>query len=95
MKIELVRINESNKAVLRQLMELYLYDFSEFDHEDVNEHGVYGYRYLDHYWTEAGRHPFFIQVDDQLAGFVLIRRLTPPDETPVIMAISEFFVMRK
>ena len=35
-------------------MELYRYDFSEFDGADVGSHGEYGYRYLDHYWAEPG-----------------------------------------
>ncbi len=80
------------KAVLRRLLELYLHDFSEFDGADVNEHGEFGYRYLDHYWAEGeagGRHPFFIRVDGRLAGFALVRRIGER------WSMAEFFVMRK
>ena len=40
---------------------------------DVNDDGAYGYRYLDHYWTEEGRYAYFIKVSGKLAGFVMIR----------------------
>ena len=95
MKIDLVEVQESEKSVLRQLIELYSYDFSEFDGADVSEHGFYGYTYLDHYWTEDARHPFFIRVDGKLAGFVLISDYAYVLETGQARSVSEFFVMRK
>lgn len=84
----------SDKSLLRRLMELYLYDFSEFTEEDVNEHGLYGYEYLDHYWTQTERHPFLIYVDDQTAGFALVRTLRL-ETGEVIHSVAEFFIMRK
>ena len=57
-------------------MELYLYDFSEFDGADVDAQARYGYPYLDRYWEEAGRSPFLIRVDGVLAGFVLVFEYT-------------------
>ena len=71
MKVELVEIQETEKSVLRHLMELYAYDFSEYDNADVNQHGLYGYTYFDYYWTENTRNPFFIKVDGKLAGFCI------------------------
>ena len=65
-------VEEREKSVLRQLLELYQYDFSMFDNADVNAHGYYGYRYLDHYWTESDRQAYFIVSDGKLAGFVLV-----------------------
>ncbi|MCK5132023.1 MAG: GNAT family N-acetyltransferase [Candidatus Sabulitectum sp.] len=95
MNVLLKKVPFEDKQVLMNLLELYQYDFSEFDKGDVNSHGLYGYRYLDHYWTESGRHPFFIMVEDKLAGFVLVNDfcyLCKPGEA---RAISEFFVMKK
>lgn len=54
-----------NKDVLRRLLELYLYDFSEFDGRDLGPHVTYGYPYRDHYWTEPDRFPFFIRGGDR------------------------------
>ncbi len=74
-------------------MELYLYDFSEFDGADLDEEACYGYPYLDRYWSEPGRSPFLIRVDGILAGFVLVFEHTFLD-TPGHM-IAEFFILRK
>jgi predicted acetyltransferase len=95
MKFELIKVPESDKSVLRQLIELYSYDFSEYDGNDVDDHGFYGYTYLDYYWTEESRHPFFIKVDGKLAGFVLVSGymyVLPMGEGK---SVSEFFVMHK
>lgn len=95
MKVELIEVKESEKSVLRQLMELYAYDFSQFDSADVNEHGLYGYTYFDHYWTEETRYPFFIRVDGMLAGFVLVNQYCYVAKDAGTRSIAEFFVMRK
>lgn len=92
--VRLVPAEKGDKAVLRQLLELYLYDFSEYTGEDVDRHGRYSYDYLDPYWTEEQRQPFFLCVGDQLAGFVLVRSQQGPDGQPV-HHVAEFFVMRK
>src|SRR5579875_1079028 len=88
MEFNLVVATEDDRPVLRRLVELYRYDFSEFDQADVGPHGEYGYSYLDHYWTEAYRAPFLFRVDGCWAGFALVRTESPFD-------MSEFFVMRK
>lgn len=93
MKIELVKVPMNQKMVLRHLVELYQYDFSEFDSADVNEHGVYDYMFLDHYWTEPDRIPFFVKVNEKYAGFVLLRILKNQERE--YYSIAEFFIMRK
>jgi len=95
MVVLLKKVSIENKNVLKNLLELYLYDFSQFDKCDVNSHGLYGYKYLDHYWTEPGRHPYFITVNDNLAGFAMVNDhcyLCKPGEA---RSVSEFFVMKK
>lgn len=93
MKIELTLAGLEEKALLERLMELYLYDFTEFDQADVDGQARYGYPYLDRYWEEPGRSPFLIRVDGVLAGFVLVFEYSLLS-TPGHM-IAEFFVMRK
>ncbi|BBI34302.1 hypothetical protein KCTCHS21_37010 [Cohnella abietis] len=51
--------------------------------------------YLDHYFTEEGRHPFFIRVDGMLAGFALIREIGTNENNDIIYSLAEFFVMKK
>lgn len=94
MNIELVPVEVSQKEVLRNLLEKYDYEFSQYDQRDVNDLGLYGYDYLDHYWTEEGRWAFFIKVDAKLAGFAMINTYREiPAETD--HTVAEFFVMHK
>ena len=94
MDIEIQRASISDKSVLRNLMEFCQHDYSEYDSVDVDEHGLFGYKYLDNYWTESERYPFLIRVSDKLAGFVLVRTVDSREKC-VTHAIVEFFVMRK
>ena len=87
-EVEVVAAAVADKSVLRNLLELYLHDFSEMTASDVDEHGLFGYGHLDGYWTEPGRHPFLIRADGRLAGFALVRSGVPHD-------MAEFFVLRK
>ena len=93
--VTIERIPVEHKSVLRQLMELYDYDFSEYAQTDVNKHGYYGYGRVDHYWTAESRLPYFIKVEGKHAGFVLVGHYVPEGATSPIWAINEFFIMRK
>ena len=88
LNVEVVEATIGDKAVLSRLLELYQHDFSEFEPADVDERGLYGYRYLDDYWTEPARHPFLFRADGKWAGFALVRAGAPHD-------MAEFFVMRR
>ena len=94
--ITLEPVTYERKSTLRNLLELFLYDLSEYEDEetDVNECGLYEYEYLDHYWTEPGRYAYFIRVRGRLGGFALIRQVRSEDGTFHI-AMEEFFVMRR
>lgn len=83
----------ADTSILRRLMQLYQYDFSEIEETDLDEHGVFAYRYLDHYWTEPGRHPFLVRADGQLAGFALVNAHTYLDDTD--QSLAEFFILRR
>ena len=95
MEVKIESILLEQKSVLIQMMELYNYDFSVYSNDDVNEHGYYGYPYLDHYWTEDTRFPYFIRVDGRLAGFVLFRSCCEYHRMANPHSIAEFFVMKK
>lgn len=95
MDVEIVPVSPEQRPVLKQIIELYNYDFSEYDNEDVSEYGFFGNRYLDHYWTENDRHSFFIKVDGKIAGFVLVDSTCCCVTGNGAHSIAEFFVMRK
>jgi predicted acetyltransferase len=81
--------------LLDNLMNLYLYDFSEFTGDDPSPDGRFHDDFLPLYWKEPGRFPFLIQVGGQPAGFVLVRDTRAPGEKQVTHHIAEFFIMRR
>jgi len=73
-----------------------MYELSPYlDTIEINEFGLFGYRYLDHYWTEQERHPFFIYAAGKLAGFVFVREFERLVGGEIKWLISEFFILRK
>jgi predicted acetyltransferase len=93
MTSELVSASINDKSVLGKLLELYLYDFSEFDGADVNEHGLFGYSRLDYYWNEKDRFPYIFMTDQKYSGFALIRSEIVNNDN--IFSVAEYFIMKK
>ena len=54
--LQIIEASIDDVSVLRNLLQLYVYDFSEIEGYDLNEHGLYKYRYLDNYWSEEDRY---------------------------------------
>jgi predicted acetyltransferase len=94
MNISIELVSKDEKEILKNLLEKYNYEFSQYEDTDVNNLGLYGYKYLDHYWTEENRFAFFIKVNDKLAGFIMIN-----DHGDIKIetkySMGEFFVMYK
>lgn len=93
--LQIIPASASQQELLRNLVNLYLYDFSAYTGEDANEKGRFEYGYLPYYWTEPERSPFLILVDGKPAGFVLVRDTREGDGGQIIHHMAEFFVMRK
>jgi|ETNmetMinimDraft_35_1059890.scaffolds.fasta_scaffold31749_3 predicted acetyltransferase len=84
-------IPKNQKSLLRNLMQAYRHDLSQFDGEDPDEMGPFGVgNYFDVYWEEPCRHPFKITVRGTVAGFALVRELGAGS-----YSISEFFILRR
>ena len=94
MNISIEPVRKDEKEILRNLLEKYDYEFSQYNDLDVNDLGLYGYDYLDNYWTEENRFPFFIRADNKLAGFVMVNDY-PEVNLGTKYSMSEFFVMYK
>ncbi|WP_274650109.1 GNAT family N-acetyltransferase [Paenibacillus humicola] len=92
---ELIRASHEYKEVIRNLMQFYVYDFSEFEPCDVEADGLFGpYPYLEDYWKEESlRYPYVIKQNDKYAGFVLVRLIESGERRYFSMA--EFFMMKK
>jgi predicted acetyltransferase len=94
MNISIELVLKDEKEILRNLLEKYRYEFSQYEDTDVNNMGLYGYDYLDHYWTENNRFPYFVKINNTLAGFIMVNDYQEVKiETNYTM--SEFFIMYK
>ena len=76
--VVLKRVPIEEKPLLWKLLQEYL-NLEPFRgaHHFKDEEGNWKYPYFDGYWTKETRHPFFIYYQDELAGFVMVRELTP------------------
>ena len=101
---ESIPATREHRSVFRNLMHLYLYDFSEYIDEDANDDGFFEDEHLDKYWVEPTRYPFLLKVGGKWAGFVLVREIDPAwlkklglegQGGEKTYSIAEFFVMRK
>lgn len=93
--MEIVLVLREEKEVLKNLIEKYLYEFSQWEKTDVDEEGCYGYEYLDCYFNEENRFPYFIKVNGKLAGFVMVSDYPEVPEYKTDFCLSEFFIMHK
>ncbi len=93
MEIDLANAALEEKSLIQNMMQLYQYDFSEFEASDLDEHGLFHYKYLDHYWVEKDRTPLIVRLAGCLAGFVLVNKHSYT--TQERYCIAEFFIMRK
>ena len=93
--VELKQAQLEDREILSNLLEKYNYEFSQYDDWDVNKLGLYGYQSLDYYWTQKNRWAYFIEVDDKLAGFIMVNDYSVSKDRKTDFTISEFFVMYK
>ncbi|KZK06948.1 hypothetical protein AB996_0977 [Lactococcus cremoris] len=94
MKISIEIIKYEEKEILRNLLEKYFYEFSQYVADEMNDLGLFGYKYLDEYWYDETCFPFFIKADGKLAGFALINNISEA-EAKTDYTMSEFFVIYK
>jgi len=95
MNIKLKQVLLDDREILKNLLEKYEYEFSQYDNKDVNKLGLYGYQYLDYYWTEENRWAYFIEADGELAGFVMVNDYPEVADRKTDFVIAEFFIMYK
>jgi predicted acetyltransferase len=92
--VELIPASIEQKPILANLLELYTYDFTELKVFNLGGDGRFGYPDLPLYWTEPGRHPFLVKVDDYWGGFALVRKGSQVSGDEDVWDMIEFFVLR-
>jgi predicted acetyltransferase len=82
MNITIELIDISQKEILRDLLKDYLIE--------IHQGGDGNFPWLDSYWQNPNRYPYFIKADDQIAGFALVNQhsLIQPNSKN----LSEFYI---
>ena len=94
MSDNLVKATHQHQIIIQNLMQFYMYDFSEFVDLDVDENGLFAaYKNLNSYWNDANKFPYIIQKEERQIGFVLVRLIE--EDKRNYFSIAEFFVMKK
>src|SRR3954471_17134264 len=93
MNFELIYAIQEYKEVIKNLMQFYMYDFSEYVDCDVEEDGLFkAYPNLEDYWKEDNKFPYLIKKDKKHIGFVLVKTIESEKDH---FSIAEFFIMKK
>ncbi|MDD3335426.1 MAG: GNAT family N-acetyltransferase [Eubacteriales bacterium] len=95
MEVTIRQVKLEEREILANLLEKYSYEFSQYNKLDVNSLGLYGYPYLDYYWTESKRWAYFVEVNGKLAGFIMVNDYPEVPEEKTDYCISEFFILSK
>ena len=95
MNFEIFQAKEEHRLSIKNLMQFYVYDFSEFIDLDVGADGLFEpYRDLEEYWKDPNsRFPYLIKKEGKYIGFVLVRFMNSAARKYFSMA--EFFIMKK
>ena len=88
-KLELV--NYESKPIMRKLLNEYLLELSQYDPDiQFDKAGTPIYNWFDNYWTDYGRYPFFLIIDNNIAGIAMIRH---HDDQTYDYSVAEFYVV--
>jgi len=88
------KIVSGQKQTLENLYSYYVYDFSKILPISPQADGRFTFdsKSLEHYWLKPDHHPYFIDCNNELAGFALIRHF--PAHEPV-WDVDQFFILNK
>ncbi|MEO6301598.1 MAG: GNAT family N-acetyltransferase [Bacteroidia bacterium] len=91
----LLKASEEHKIVIQNLMQYYIYDFSEYIKYDVEDNGLFApYSNLMDYWEgDNNKFPYVIKMGEKYVGFVLIKLSNSVNRS--CFSITEFFILKK
>ncbi|GGE68492.1 GNAT family N-acetyltransferase [Priestia taiwanensis] len=81
------QVQQTEKEILRNLYSFYLHDLSQFTSSiQIGEDGSFHYEDLEMFWDTEGITPYFLKVDERIAGFLLLL------ERPFLTRESDFSI---
>ena len=92
MKLELIRVKETDKLILKNLLEAYESEPNDYEEKDANDNEPYEYKHLERYFTRENWLAYFIMADGDHAGFILISPDSEALDIPTDYSLYEFYV---
>ena len=95
MNLILEKVPNDKKDVLYRLLQYSLFEESLNDGNEMNDEGIFEYKYFDNYFTDADRDAYFIKNKEtnKLLGFVMINTYMQKSDNG--HSIAEFMVIPK
>jgi len=93
--VTLTRATRADELTLRNLMQLYVHDWSEMVALEIGDDGRFADYPLEPYFATEGHHPCLIHVDQRLAGFLLVAARSRLTSTAGVFDMAEFFILRR
>ena len=95
MNLNLEKITNDKRDVLYRLLQYSLYEESLNDGNEMNDEGIFEYKYFDNYFTDDNRTAYFIKnaETNKLLGFVMINTYMQKSDNG--HSIAEFMVIPK
>lgn len=93
MNIEIVKVFKENKNILWNLLQFALYDGSFYVDNQINDKGIFEYKWFENYFTDDNRSAYFIKQDNNILGFVMINANLKVTHDCNAQTIAEFLVL--
>ena len=96
MNVSLEKVEENKKEILYRLLEYSLYDGSNYIDNDMENDGVFKYKYFPAYFKEDSRVAYFIKYNKKLIGFAMVNKnLKVLEKLKDNYCVAEFLIIPK
>ncbi|MCR8645662.1 GNAT family N-acetyltransferase [Paenibacillus sp. N1-5-1-14] len=95
--MQIIRVDQNGKDILKQLMTLFLHDLSEYNNDiEINQStGVFEFDVFDWFFEKEGLTPFFIKNTDKIIGFILLQSGPFSNQEFADYVLNSFFILKK
>ncbi|USB33391.1 GNAT family N-acetyltransferase [Paenibacillus sp. YPG26] len=95
--MQIVKVETTQKLILKHLIALFLHDLSEFNPgQELNQkNGLFEFDEFEWFFEKDGLTPYFIIYDNHIVGFILIQ--SDPFINPELYdyLVNSFFILKK
>ncbi|SMF78942.1 Predicted acetyltransferase [Paenibacillus uliginis N3/975] len=95
--MQITKVEQSGKDILKQLMTLFLHDLSEFNSDlEINQsNGLFEFDVLEWFFEKEGLTPYFIKAEDKVIGFILLQSGPFSNQEYADYVLNSFFILKK